>query len=220
MLKIMTRHIEPSRHVNTSKPYLSYGLGVLSGTALAVVYLFLAIRLITALVYSLQEPPPAESLPVFADETDFADDTLDLPDMDAYAEAETVNALLQAYLGDDLKSADIDSMGLLTVNLNTHIDPVTLTEEQADMVHGSYLDEASRRENYVRMGIIMYLVYGHATAADVTAIRIQLAVSAADPNGQALTVYDLAQGNLTRDVAQRIDWKTITADEFIRLIHQ
>lgn len=218
--KMQPRKITPSSHVKKGKPYLQYGLGVFSGIVLALLYLTFAIWLISSLIFSNQEPPPAASLPTFAQEEPFAAQTLDLPDLDDFAEDTGAVALMEAYLGDDMHSADLNTDGLLIVNLQTGIDPVSLTEEQADTVHGSYLDETSRKDYYARMGSILYLVFHHQGAADVNAVRIQLAIPANDPDGKALTVYDLAQGNLDRTLAELIDWQHITADEFSRLIHQ
>lgn len=218
MLNKRPKLITPSSHVSQSKPYMSYGLGVLAGTALAVLYLFFAIRLISFLVFSIQEPPPVESIPTFAEETVYAAETQKLPDLDAYEEAASAVALMQAYLGEDLKSADLDAGGLLTINLRTIREPIALTEEQSDMVHGSYLDEKSRQDAYTRMGGILYLIYHHPSAAGVAEVRIQLTVPGTAPDGRALTVYDLAQGSLTRELAQQIDWQHITVDEFTRLI--
>ena len=218
--QIQPKVIKPSSHVKQEKPYLQYGLGVFSGVVLALLYLSFAIWLISSLVFSNQEPPPAASLPVFAEEKPFAAEGLDLPDPDGYEEDTGAVDLVEAYLGDDLHSADLNTDGLLIVNLQTGIDPVSLTEEQAGMVHGSYLDESSRKGYYARMGSILYLVYHHPGAADVNAVRVQLAVPATAPDGKSLTVYDLAQGNLDREMAERIDWKHITVDEFTQLVRQ
>lgn len=218
--QIPSRKIVPSSHVKQGKPYLQYGLGVFSGIALALLYLSFAIWLISALVFSNQEPPPAASLPTFAQEEPFAAVALDMPDPDAYAEDTAAVDLVKAYLGDDLHSADLNSDGLLIVNLQTGADPVSLTEEQSGAVHGSYLDESSRKDYYARMGSIMYLVFHHPGASDVNAVRVQLAVPATDPDGKALTVYDLAQGNLDRTLSDQIDWQHISVDECTRLIHQ
>jgi hypothetical protein len=218
--QIPPKKIVPSSHVKRGKPYLQYGLGVSSGIVLALLYLTFAIWLISSLIFSNQEPPPAASLPAFAQEEAFAARTLDLPRSDDFAEDTEAVELMEAYLGDELHSADLNSDGLLIVNIRTGIDPVSLTAEQADTVHGSYLDETSRKDYYARMGSILYLVFHHQGAADVNAVRIQLAVPATDPDGKELTVYDLAQGNLDRMLADQIDWRHITVDEFTRLIHQ
>lgn len=214
------KQIIPSVHVSQSKPYCRYGLGVFAGIMLAVLYLFFAVRLISFLVYSIQEPPPAESLPVFAEETPFSAETLTLPDPDEYTEPRNAVALMQAYLGDDLKSADLNAEGLLIVNLKTALDTVALTDEQAHTVHGSYLDEKSRHDMYARMGAIMYLICHHPNAESAVAVRVQLAVPGKAPDGKKMTVYDLAQGYLTRELAGQIDWEHITVDEFTRLAHQ
>jgi|GEM_PF-4177760 len=218
--QIPHRKITPSSHVKQGRPYLPYGLGVFSGIALALLYLLFAIWLITSLVFSNQEPPPAASLPAFVQEQPFSAQTLDLPDPGAYAEDTGAVDLMRAYLGEDLHSADLNTDGLLIVNLQTGIDPVSLTEDQAGAIHGSYLDESSRKTYYARMGSIMYLLFHHQGASDVNVIRVQLAVPATDPDGKAVTVYDLAQGNLDRTLSDEIDWRHITVDEFTRLIHQ
>jgi len=217
--QIQPKKIRPSSHVKKGKPYLQYGLGVFSGIVLALLYLFFAIWLISSLVFSNQEPPPAASLPAFAREEPFAPESLDLPDPDEYEEDTGAVDLLKAYLEDELHSADLNSDGLLIVNLQTGIDPVSLTEEQSGTVHGSYLDESSRKKYYARMGSILYLIFHHPGTADVSAVRVQLAVPAAGPDGNSLTVYDLAQGNLDRTLSGQIDWEHITVDEFTRLIH-
>lgn len=214
------KSIVPSSHVSEGKPYLQYGLGVFCGIALAVLYLFFAVWLISILVYSLQEPAPAASLPAFAEEEPFVPVTLDLPDPDAYGQETGAADLLRAYLGDELHSADLNTEGLLTVNLRTNTETVTVTEEQADAVHGSFLDEASRKEYYARMGSILYLVYHHPGANDVRTARVRLAVPANGPDGQSVTVYDYAQGHLDRDLADKIDWRHITVDEFTQLVRQ
>lgn len=218
--RIQPKIIVPSSHVKQEKPYLQYGLGVFTGVALALLYLFFAIWLISLLVFSNQEPPPAASLPAFVQEEAVALETLDLPDPDAYGQDTGAVALLQEYLGDELHSADLGTDGLLIVNLRTGIDPVSLTTEQAGTVHGSYLSESSRKDYYARMGSILYLIYHHPGGSDVAAVRIQLAVPAAGPDGDTLTVYDLAQGNLDRELSGLIDWQHITVDEFTRLVRQ
>ena len=144
--------ITPSSHVEQSKPYLQYGLGVFSGVILALLYLVFAIWLISSLVFSNQEPPPAAALPAFIQEEPFAADTLALPDPDGYEEDTGAVDLMETYLGDDLHSADLNSDGLLIVNLQTGVDSVSLTEEQADTVHGSYLSESERKDYYAGWG--------------------------------------------------------------------
>ena len=218
--QIQPRRIVPSSHVKQGKPYLPYGLGVVSGIALALLYLFFSIWLISFLVFSNQEPPPAASLPAFAQEEPFAAETLILPDPAAYGADTGAVGLMEAYLGDDLRSASLNTEGLLIVNLQTGIDPVSLTAEQAETVHGSYLDQSSRKDYYARMGGILYLVFHHPGASEVNAVRVQLSVPAIDPDGKALTVYDLAQGSLDRTLSDQIAWEDITVDEFTRLIHQ